>query len=718
MICTECNTSNTELARFCNTCGRELQSENTQQASAPRQQTETDSAADALIGSTIGGKYRLESKLGAGGMGAVYRATRLIIGDEVAIKILHDGQNDQRAAERFRREAQAAARLKHPNAVNIYDFGVTDDGLQYLVMELVEGESSRRIIKQQGPLTPSAAAEIISQVCAALDEAHRHNIIHRDIKPDNIIVDVTANRLRVKVLDFGIAKLRDDTAGNLTQTGSVLGTPHYMSPEQCLGEELDSRSDIYSLGIVLYEMLAGVVPFNSPSSAAVVVQHVTQPPTPLRLVNTSISPAVDVVVLHALEKQREGRPKTAGSFADAISAAIAGRTEAASGDISKGDFGLAGIGSTRQTQPTVVLAKPITGASSNARSPSLAKSPKRTVLGYIAVALGALVLGGIVVFFLRFSPSDKLPNANQQAPTTAPLKITATGSSVRLPIQTNTYDAGNAIDGRRDTAWVEGVSGPGIGEWIRLDFDREVTLHRVIVQPGYFKSPQIWSENNRVASLAANFSDGSSRELAFTDLMEGQSIALGQLKTRWVRLVIKSVYYGTNPGPYNDTALSEVTVEWGSTAESSLPQSLAPVSATPTPVREPLNTPLLTSEVHQVLDGWSGAARSHDLDSQMTYYADTLDPYFKRRNVNKAEIQSDRAVAYRRYFKLDLQLSNISVVFDQAGTEATATFDKAFAFEGEKHFSGSVLTKLWLTKFGSRWLITGEKDQKVHYINN
>src|SRR5260370_29883843 len=137
----------------------------------------------------MAGKYRIDTKLGAGGMGAVYRATRLLIGDVVALKILHSEQRDPTAPERFRREAQAAARLKHPNAVNIFDFGVTDDGLQYLVMELVEGESLRRIIKQQGPLPCSTAAEILSQVCAALDEAHRHHIIHRDIKPDNIFIN-------------------------------------------------------------------------------------------------------------------------------------------------------------------------------------------------------------------------------------------------------------------------------------------------------------------------------------------------------------------------------------------------------------------------------------------------------------------------------------------------------------------------------------------------
>jgi len=268
-----------------------------------------------LIGHSIDDRYRIDAVIGKGGMGTVYRATRLLIGDEVAIKVLHIGQEDPQAAERFRREAQAAARLKHPNAVSIYDFGVSKDGLQYLVMDLVEGQSLRTITKTQGPLNLPLVAEIASQVCAALDEAHRHHIVHRDIKPDNIVLNSTPAGVRVKVLDFGIAKLRDDSATNLTLTGNVMGTPHYMSPEQCLGEDLDSRADIYSFGIVVYEMLCGRVPFNSPISTAVVVQHVNQAPPPLRSFNAAIPAELEAVVFRALEKAREMRPETAGGFA-------------------------------------------------------------------------------------------------------------------------------------------------------------------------------------------------------------------------------------------------------------------------------------------------------------------------------------------------------------------------------------------------------------------
>jgi serine/threonine-protein kinase len=560
MICVRCKNSISDSARFCNTCGTEVPSETTQEARAKQ------SANDPLIGSTIGGKYRIYAKLGSGGMGAVYRAQRTIIGDDVAIKILHFNQNESPEAERFRREAQAAARLKHAHAVSIFDFGISDDGRQYLVMELVEGESLRQLIKRQGRLSPAFAAEIISQVCAALDEAHRHNIVHRDIKPDNIIVDLRGSKPEVTVLDFGIAKLRGDSATTLTQTGSVLGTPHYMSPEQCLGEELDGRSDIYSLGIVLYELLTGVVPFNAPISTAVVVQHVNQAPPALRGLNPAIPWPVERAVLHALEKKPEARPASPGAFAAELTGAVAtSRVEPA---VERDQ-----IAST----PTVVLTNQRQFRSSSAEAAKQADSmtTTKTVALTILVTLVLVALGGFGFRTLFVTRGEA--NSTDQTPT-------ATRSPSPL--------------------------GPTV-----------------------------------------------------------------------------------NPSP-----------------------RVAQSVATPTPAPVVVNTPLLTSEVNAVLDSWAGAARAHNLDLQMTYYTDVVSPYFGRRSISKAEIRADRSVAYRRYPRLDIQLSNMNLVVDSSGTQATATFDKSFTFSSDdKSFSGMVNTRVWLAKIGSQWLITGEKDLKVYY---
>ena len=278
---------------------------------------------DPLLGRLIDGKYQIDAEIGAGGMATIYRATRLHIGDVVAVKVLHSQLlREPMFAERFKREAQAAARLKHPNVVAIYDFGVSTDGIIYIVMELVEGVDLRTIIKDAGPMPAGLAAEIVRQVCAALAAAHGQGVVHRDIKPANIAVETTPDGPRVKVLDFGIVSLGGGAMTAFTQTGAVLGTPAYMSPEQCLGEELDGRSDIDSLGVVLFEMLCGVVPFNSPTPTAVAIQHVQQVPPPLRVLNASISSAVEGVVSRALAKRPEDRFQTARELADALTAAV------------------------------------------------------------------------------------------------------------------------------------------------------------------------------------------------------------------------------------------------------------------------------------------------------------------------------------------------------------------------------------------------------------
>src|SRR5262245_37268358 len=269
-----------------------------------------ETPGDPLIGKTLNEKYRIEERLGIGGMGTVYRARHLLIDRLVAIKILNQRfVEDDAARSRFQREAKAAGRLQHLNAVSVTDFGETAEGYVYIVMELLEGRTLREIVAKEAPLETARAVSIMLQTAAAVAAAHEAGVIHRDLKPANIFVtqrsDVPAV---VKVLDFGIAKLAtetldDDDTKNLTQVGVMIGTPRYMSPEQCNGLVLTPASDVYSLGLIFYEMLTGSVPFSGSSPIAIALKHSSDLPRPPREIVMSIPEDLEGLVLRALEKR-------------------------------------------------------------------------------------------------------------------------------------------------------------------------------------------------------------------------------------------------------------------------------------------------------------------------------------------------------------------------------------------------------------------------------
>lgn len=286
-------------------------------------------AQDPLINSTIDGKYVIEEVIGKGGMGVVYKARHVNFNRQFAVKILKsEFVNDPQAVKRFRNEANAAGAIRHPNAIAITDFNITPEGLAYLVMDLVEGRSLREIIKKEGALGQIRTVKLIGQVCDAVAAAHRKGIIHRDLKPDNIMVespDDTDDEI-VHVLDFGIAKLSQNPAysENITVGGAILGSPYYMSPEQCDGRQLDARSDIYSLGIILYEMLTGKVPFRAQTPWGLVKMHCSATPQPLKLHRPDINPQLEQTVLKALLKDPNDRQHTATELKRELEAAISG----------------------------------------------------------------------------------------------------------------------------------------------------------------------------------------------------------------------------------------------------------------------------------------------------------------------------------------------------------------------------------------------------------
>jgi eukaryotic-like serine/threonine-protein kinase len=269
--------------------------------------TIADVPIDPLLRRVFDEKYQLIERLGGGGMGTVYRGTHLFIDKPVAIKVLSQRfVGDDTAQQRFRREARAAGRMQHPNAVSVTDFGATTDGYLYIVMELLEGHTLRDVLLRDGPLDTARAVSIMLQTCAAVAAAHDAGLIHRDLKPANIFIAQRPDTLAVvKVLDFGVAKFAveeqaDDDYETLTQVGALIGTPRYMSPEQCSGSgPVTAASDVYSLGIILYEMLSGAPPFNAETPLAIVFRQVSAPPPPLP---ESVPERLRAIVERALAK--------------------------------------------------------------------------------------------------------------------------------------------------------------------------------------------------------------------------------------------------------------------------------------------------------------------------------------------------------------------------------------------------------------------------------
>jgi serine/threonine protein kinase len=286
-----------------------------------------------LPGTIIDGKYRLDSKIGEGGYGVVYRATHLGLDCPIAIKIFQpafDNANSE-GLERFRLEGVSACRINHPNAITVIDFGITPIGIAYLAMELLQGRTLEQELQEKIRLSPERCFEILAPICDVLAAAHAAGIVHRDIKPDNIFLHQSPNGEVIKVVDFGIAKLLGETPcldmQNMT-TNLLLGTPNYMSPERLKNQPYDGQTDVYSLGIMLFEMLCGSVPFLSLDGdfLAVALMHMYQEPPSLRAINAAIPEAVAAVVLQALMKEPFQRP-TPKELAQAFQRAIAAHSE-------------------------------------------------------------------------------------------------------------------------------------------------------------------------------------------------------------------------------------------------------------------------------------------------------------------------------------------------------------------------------------------------------
>jgi serine/threonine-protein kinase len=315
--CSKCHRDAPAGALFCAFCGGAI---------APDQPP--GEPPDPFIGRTLKGTYFIQQKVGGGGMGQVYKATHVTLDAPVAVKILKKALlADPSVVQRFQREARAASRLRHPNVISVTDFGQIEDGTLFMAMEYVAGRNLARIIAEESPLAERRIVHIGAQILAALAEAHANDILHRDLKPENVMVEARRDEAdSVKVLDFGIAKIQTADSGQstLTQAGLVCGTPGYMSPEQWDGKDLDRRSDVYAVGVILYEMLTGKLPFEAQTPMEMVRKHLTEKPQPPseRRPDRVVSPDLEALVMRALEVDRELRPASAEEMRSELLACI------------------------------------------------------------------------------------------------------------------------------------------------------------------------------------------------------------------------------------------------------------------------------------------------------------------------------------------------------------------------------------------------------------
>jgi len=379
---------------------------------------------DTERGQPFDGRYRVLGRLGVGGMATVYLAEDSSLGRKVALKVMAERYSeDGEFVERFRREAQAAARLNHPNIIAVYDRGEAD-GRPYIAMEYLQGRTLKQVIQAEGPLPPERAIAIAMQVLAGLRYAHEHGVVHRDVKPHNVLVGDDG---RIKVTDFGIAHAGDP---QMTEVGSIVGTAQYLSPEQARGRAVGPQTDIYSLGVVLYEMLAGRVPFEGDSSVAIAMQHVSDQPPPLRALAPDVPESLALVVAHAMLKDPAQRYGSADEFAADLDrvrrglvpvAATAAHTAIVARDPTELVPAVEATRIAPRPEATPLLSgeKPL---------PARPTPRKRSRWPWLLVLLLLLAVGALAAFAIGGVPGDDSPTTTTTGQTTSTNVTTAVAS--------------------------------------------------------------------------------------------------------------------------------------------------------------------------------------------------------------------------------------------------------------------------------------------------